>query len=392
MGVNRRQKLRQPRLQQLGLIVVSVLWALGLTACGIRPVTAQERTFLNLSLEFVGAYNLPKLEYQDTPVGALSGITYDRQRKVFYAISDDRSRLAPARFYTLKFNFNDQGIEEITVENVTFLKDQNGKLFPPNSIDGEGIAITPQNSVFISSEGSVSQGFAPFIREFDLTTGIERQALPIPERFIPDTADNTQTKGIQNNLGFEALTLSPTGYLPAKGEPFRLFSATEASLLQDQDPESSQLGAKSRFLHYLLSDGPPLFIAEYLYLNDPPASGALKEGLPEILALDNAGHFLTLERSLTLLGYKVKIYQAATGGATDTSPIASLKGESLRLEPIKKKLLVNFDDLSIPVTNSEGMTLGPKLPDGSQSLIVMSDDNFDDNQVTQFLLFRLKSS
>jgi len=35
------------------------------------------------------------------------------------------------------------------------------------------------------------------------------------------------------------------------------------------------------------------------------------------------------------------------------------------------------------------MTLGPQLPDGSQSLILLSDDNFSDNQETQILLFRL---
>jgi hypothetical protein len=36
------------------------------------------------------------------------------------------------------------------------------------------------------------------------------------------------------------------------------------------------------------------------------------------------------------------------------------------------------------------MTLGPRLADGSRSLILVSDDNFNPNQVNQFLLFRLK--
>jgi hypothetical protein len=35
------------------------------------------------------------------------------------------------------------------------------------------------------------------------------------------------------------------------------------------------------------------------------------------------------------------------------------------------------------------MTLGSRLPDGSQSLVLVSDDNFNEAQVTQFLLFRL---
>jgi hypothetical protein len=35
------------------------------------------------------------------------------------------------------------------------------------------------------------------------------------------------------------------------------------------------------------------------------------------------------------------------------------------------------------------MEIGPCLADGSRSLILVSDDNFSDNQFTQFLLFRL---
>ena len=37
----------------------------------------------------------------------------------------------------------------------------------------------------------------------------------------------------------------------------------------------------------------------------------------------------------------------------------------------------------------EGITLGPKLPDGHQSVVCVSDDNFAPNQVTQFLLFAM---
>ena len=42
-----------------------------------------------------------------------------------------------------------------------------------------------------------------------------------------------------------------------------------------------------------------------------------------------------------------------------------------------------------PLDNIEGITLGPKLADGRQSVIAVSDDNFSPAQVTQFLLFAL---
>jgi len=48
--------------------------------------------------------------------------------------------------------------------------------------------------------------------------------------------------------------------------------------------------------------------------------------------------------------------------------------------------------LDLPVAaidNLEGMTLGPPLPDGSTSLWLLSEDNFDDDQTTQVWLFRL---
>ncbi|MGA1603886.1 MAG: endonuclease/exonuclease/phosphatase, partial [Prochlorothrix sp.] len=38
----------------------------------------------------------------------------------------------------------------------------------------------------------------------------------------------------------------------------------------------------------------------------------------------------------------------------------------------------------------EGRTLGPVLADGSQSLLMISDNNFSPEQQTQLLLFRLQ--
>ncbi len=385
-----------------GFLATTLILLTLLTSCSLPQISAQQRVFLDLSLEFLGEYQLPNSKFKDTPVGGLSGLTYDRSSNLFYAITDDRSSFAPARFYTLKLILNNSskdkiGIKKVEVENVTFLRDAQGNTYPKNTSDTEGIALTPQQTVFISSEGVPENRALPFIKEFDLNTGREQQSLTIPERYIPDDSAD-QHRGIQNNLGFEALTLNPTGTVPAKGEPFRLFTVTESALVQDEDEiastnqtETSEHGAKCRFLHYLLSDGAPVIISEHLYQLEPPPSGAVKHGLPEILALDQGGHFLTLERSFGLLGFGAKIFQAATGGATDTSRIASLKGDLRSIEPIKKKLLLDLDKLGIYLDNLEGMALGPRFPDGSQSLLLVSDNNFNDSQITQFLLFRLKS-
>ncbi|MGA9383197.1 MAG: esterase-like activity of phytase family protein [Phormidium sp.] len=370
-----------------------------LSSCALPRINAQQRTFLDISLEFLGEYQLPKLKFKDTTVGGLSAITYDRQRDRFYAISDDRSHLAPARFYTLKLDINNNKLQNVEIENVTFLKPNEGETYPKGSIDPEGIALTPQGTVFVSSEGSPRELLAPFIAEYDLKTGAFKQNLPMLQSYLPNSDGKPQQRGVQENLGFESLTLNPIGSLPSTGEPIRLFTVTESALIQDKDPpQKDEQGnykpqiTKCRFLHYLISDGPPIIISEHLYPLSPNPPGAIYHGVTDLLAIDQAGRFLSLERSFGLTGFGAKVYQIFTGAATDTSRIASLKGETTAVQPIKKQLLLDLKELGIRLDNLEGITFGPRLSDGSQSLILMSDDNFKEQQITQFLLFRLKSS
>ena len=40
-----------------------------------------------------------------------------------------------------------------------------------------------------------------------------------------------------------------------------------------------------------------------------------------------------------------------------------------------------------PLDNTEGMCWGPRRPDGRRTLVVVSDDNFNARQVTQFAAF-----
>jgi hypothetical protein len=214
------------------------------------------------------------------------------------------------------------------------------------------------------------------------------QSLVIPERYLPDPVEQKErTKGIEETSAFESLTFNPTGTIPTSGEPINLFTATESALVQDREPPSSEKGAKSRVLHYLVGYGSPVLIAEYFYALDPTVGNA--NGLVELISVDRGGHFLSLERSREGLGFNEKIFQITTGGATDTSRIDSLKGEIRNINPVKKKLLLDLKELGIPLDNLQGMTLGPRLSDGTQSLLLVSDNNFDAEQATQFLLFRL---
>jgi hypothetical protein len=383
--------------RRVGLLVLPLL--LLVSSCSLPQVKAEDRLFLNLSLDFLGAYPLPKQDFQGTKVGGLSGLTYDRQRNRFYAVSDDRSNFAPARFYTLKLDLTQlpeaPGIQQVTVESVTTLTDEKGQPFAAGTVDLEGIALSPRQSFFIASEGVAEQGIAPFIDEFDRDTGAWRSRLPIAKRYRPEPET-----GVQNNLGFESLTVNPDSYSNPQLEPFRLFAATESALVQDlappADPDSSEpvvnasTGTPIRFLHYLVGENQAPLIAEHLYVTDPLPAGAENLGLSELLILDQGGHFLGLERSFGLAGFGGKIFQLAIGGATDIAALPRLSGDTTGITPIFKRPLLDLSDLGIPLDNFEAITLGPQLPDGSQSLVLVSDDNFNDLQTTEFLLFRLK--
>jgi hypothetical protein len=364
-------------------IILIVIIAIILSGCTVSPqVSAQERLFLDISLDFLGEYQLPKQEFQNTPVGGLSGISYDTTTRKLLAISDDRSQLAPARFYTLNLDFTDNStIAKVSVEGMTVLLNEQGQTYPTGTIDPEGIVISPRQSVFISSEGVPSNNIAPFIQEYDITQGTFKNALKIPQRYF-----NPPDQGVQENLGFEPLTLSPKSLAP--GDPFRLFTAVESSLIQDTNIE--QKSAPIRMMHYVMNTiGDPILVGEHLYLLEPdPYVDTISNGLTDLLALNTEGYFLALERTFSLSGFGAKIFEVVIANATDTAEITSLAGDLRGIQPIRKKLLLDLDELGIELDNLEGMTIGPRLPDGSQSLILVSDDNFRPEQVTQFLLFR----
>jgi hypothetical protein len=64
--------------------------------------------------------------------------------------------------------------------------------------------------------------------------------------------------------------------------------------------------------------------------------------------------------------------------------------------PVTKELVLDLDDVVDELSpayprldNIEAMGLGPDLPGGGRALLLASDDNFQNKQRTQFLLFRL---
>ena len=374
---------------------LALLLLLGLFGCAIPQLKAEDRLFLPVSADLLDVYTLPPQEFEGTTVGGLSALAYDRPRDLLYALSDDRGQFGQSRFYTLALQMAGSAsprFGSVSLTAVTPLSDGEGNPYPRGYLDPEGMALSPRDTLFIASEGDARRDAPPLLGEFDRATGRLMSTLRIPDRFLPDGADgDPQTQGVQNNLSFESLAINAAPGSAGQIEPFRLFTATESALVQDYDGDPAQ-PLNSRFLHYLVGEDQSTLIAEHRYPLDLEPSGAVVNGLTSLVVLDQGGHFLALERSFGLRGFTAKLYQLATGGATDTSTIASLRGDVSGISPIRKQLVIDFADTPLAVDNLEGMTLGPRLPDGNQSLLIVSDNNFEGDRATQLILLRLQIS
>jgi hypothetical protein len=61
-----------------------------------------------------------------------------------------------------------------------------------------------------------------------------------------------------------------------------------------------------------------------------------------------------------------------------------------KITPVQKKLLLDLRTLDVALDNIEGLTLGPQLSHRERLLILVSDNNFNNIQRTQFLAFKIK--
>ena len=351
------------------------LLLLAIALVGVGPAQAAPST----ELEFLGQQIFPtSTQFQGTAFGGLSSIAYDERRQVFYVLSDDQVN---ARFYTLRIGVA-TGAPAVQILAVTTLRDASGQPFAPLSLDPEGLALTKDDTLVITSEGFANRLIDPWVREFGLD-GRQLDSLPVPSAFLPNAAG---TRGVRQNLGFESAATPPNGRF--------LFTATEAALVQDGPPATVGAGSPARILRYNLQQ--QRLDRQYVYWTDPiaeppvPANQFAVNGLVELLPLNNQ-FLLAMERSFSVgapgTGNTIKLYEVALPGADDVNGFDSLALVLDSIEPVEKTLLLDLDVLGIPLDNIEGMTFGPDLPDGRRSLILVSDNNFSPAAFTQFLLF-----
>ncbi|TYR78819.1 esterase-like activity of phytase family protein [Priestia megaterium] len=345
------------------------------------------------SLKLIGEQRIPfKQTFQDTIVGGISGLAYNSKQDAWVMISDDRSDNNSARFYTAQLNYDHKDFNSVALNEVHFLKQADGTTYPNQTQyatqggevpDFESIRVDPKDgSIWYTSEGSRSLSLNPFVRHAT-ADGEYLSTLPLTEQFkmMPE-----QEMGPRNNLTFEGLTFSKDGK--------SLWTSMEGPLYQDGSVPTTDTGAFSRITQY---DRNGKVRAQYAYPVDAipaePGPGKFADnGISEILAV-NKHKLLTVERSGvqgadgTFKNY-IRIYEMDTRGATDIRRMDSLQGK--KFKPAKKRLVLDLTTLDLPkVDNIEGIAWGPKLSNGHDSLVLVSDDNFNQNQVTQLLAFEV---
>jgi hypothetical protein len=293
--------------------------------------------------------------------------------------------------YTARLDYDETAFRGVTFASVFFLRQPDGSLYPGPAAAGKGeipdieaVRIDPvEGGIWYASEGDRRRGMQPFVRHAD-ADGRFRAALPLPEqlRMWPE-----REYGVRNNLSFEGISFTPDGAA--------LWVAMEAPLYQDGPVPGAKAGALARLSRF---ERGGRMLGQYAYPVDAiphaPAPGKLADnGVSDVLAID-MHRLYVLERSgaqdaADAFHYHCRLYEIDVADASDIQAIPSLL-EAKHVVPVRKRLVLDFDTLPLPrVGNFEGMAWGRKLRNGHDTLVLVTDDNFNRNELGQLLVFEV---
>jgi len=346
------------------------------------------------SLHFLGEQSIPyNLLYDNTTVGGLSGIDYDSAHGTYYLISDDRSALNPARFYTARISFTQNGIDSFYFTDVHNLLQPNGNVYPNNkqdpyhTPDPEAIRYNAVSKQLVwSSEGERIVRDKDTVLENPSVIMIAADGKYIDSfRLPPNLVMQSIEKGPRQNSVLEGLTFTDNYST--------LFVSVEEPLYED-GPRADVVD-NNAYIRILKFDvATKTNTAQYAYKLDPvaypanPSTGFKINGVPDIISIGN-NKLLVIERSFSTgrLPCTIKVFIADLNAVTDVTNIPLMN--STQFVPVSKKLLLNMDNLGIYIDNIEGVTFGPTLPNGHKTLLFIADNNFVQIEKTQLLLFEV---
>ncbi len=361
------------------------------------------------TLTYLGQQVVPTSEsFRGLPVGGLSSLDYVPATGRYLAISDDRSDRGPARFYELALDLSkfsrsaEPGQAGVSWVNMTTIFDLDGQPFGRNMVDPESLRLDGRrNLIYWGNEGQRTSASMqnPTVRRMH-PDGKPAGEFPVPGYYNPSGSASglaAGDMGVYNNLAFESIAITPDGKT--------VWTMTENGLAQDSLPTAVGRGSRARLLSFDLDTGKAG--AEYVYDVGPVPFAPARpgdfatNGVPDMLAL-SATEFIVIERAFAVgaitpgiaahtrqpTSNTIKLYRIDTRGATDVSGWPSIKGREV--VPVKRTMLLDLSSLKnddgsvLALDNIEGIALGPVI-DGKRTLILVSDNNFNPAQFTQFI-------
>lgn len=332
--------------------------------------------------------------FKNTIIGGLSGIDYDKKNNIYYLISDDRSAINPARFYTAHIFIHNNSIDSIVFVDVQNMLQSNDTVYPNSkqnpfhTPDPEDIRLnSANNTLYWTSEGERIVNKKDTILENPAITIMSKQGkyldtFPLPHNLLMHATEN----GPRQNGVLEGLSFSNN---------YKTLWVNVEEPLYEDGPRANVQPNKAFIRLYKFDVETKKNTAQYAYLLDPVAYAAIPEngfkinGIPDILFINNH-QLLVIERSFStgISACTIKVYMASLNNATNIIHNKSLK-KNTHFTAATKQLLLNMDDLKMYIDNIEGVTFGPTLPNGHNTLLFIADNNFNPLEKTQLLLFEI---
>lgn len=286
---------------------------------------------------------------------SISGIAHVGGTR-YWAVADD-STGTEGGLYPCTIEIGPEGTNIVSFSTCP----TNGCVRLAGASDLEGCAVDPATGRIWASDEATGT-----IREYDTFTGQAVRSLAIPETLAAQ----------RPNLGFEALSM--------RGDGLALWTCTEEALECDGPRASPDAGTTVRFAKFSRRSAGDDFALETIvpYTTDCrmlPVDWKHKarRGVAGLCALPD-GSLLVLERELgfgpllrgmpTFFRFGWSVYRVARPeDATDVTSITSLRDAAWTA--VAKELLADGAGLA----NFEGICLGPLLPGGGQSVLLVSD-------------------
>lgn len=363
-------------MKNIKLLLLAVIL---LSGCATTRTLENE----NLKINYLDDFVLKQgLEVDGSKVGGLSGI--DFHENIYYLVADQASN---PRIYKAEIPLINRSIDTVIISEMIQL-DKEDAFYRESTPDLEAIRFNAEtDEIVISSEGAIQNGKAPALFR------ISKEGEYLSHYELPDYFNASGIQKPRNNGVFEGLAESTdgTGYWVAMELPLendgpkpKIYPTKSPVRITKFNKESQK--AESQFAYML--DGISKFPINWFAVN----------GVTELLEYaDNK--FLILERAYSAgygsNGNTVKIFEVDASNTTNTLQLKNLRETDFI--PAEKKLVFDFKSVKNfleeqIIDNIEGMSFGPVLPNGKQSLILVSDDNFSSfgHQITQFILLEIE--